>query len=64
MLLILHASTGSIIDNRSKCYKQLDELKHLYETNLLSQAEYTMERKAVMSTLKGLSGVASPTQND
>lgn len=52
-------TTGSIIDNRSKCYKQLSELKHLYETGLMSEAEYTMEREAVMNTLKGLSGAAS-----
>ena len=57
-------TAGSIIDNQSKCYKQLGELKHLYETNILSQVECTMEREAVMSTIKGLSGAtqsASPT---
>ena len=40
-----------IIDNRSKCYKQLGELK---ESGLLSEAEYTTERAAIMSTLKNL----------
>ena len=38
-----------VIDNRSKCYKQLSELKSLFESDLLSESEYAAEREAVMS---------------
>ena len=48
-------SPAKIIDNRSKCYRQLGELKNLYESGLLSEAEYTKERGAIMSTLQRLS---------
>ena len=48
-------SPAKVIDNRSKCYKQLGELKSLKESGLLSDEEYTTERAAIMSTLKKLS---------
>ena len=48
-------SPAKIIDNRSKCYRQLGELKSLFESGLLSEAEYTAEREAIMSTLQKLS---------
>ena len=54
---ISHGSSGSpakLIDNRSKCYKQLGELKNLMQTGLLSDEEYSREREAVMGTLKSL----------
>ena len=47
-------SPARVIDNRSKCYKQLGELRSLKDSGLLSEAEYTSERAAIMSTLKSL----------
>ena len=47
-------SPAQIIDNRSKCYKQLGELRSLKESSLLSDAEYDTERAAVMTTFKNL----------
>ena len=47
-------SPAKIIDNRSKCYKQLGELRNLKESGILSDAEYATERAAIMSTLKNL----------
>ena len=41
-----------LIDNRSKCYKQLADLSNLKQSGLLSDAEYASEREAIMSTLK------------
>ena len=52
-----HGSSGSpakLIDNRSKCYKQLGELKNLMQSGLLSDEEYSREREAIMGTLKSL----------
>ena len=49
-------SPGKIIENRSKCYRQLGELKNLWESRLLSEDEYTRERESIMSTLKNISG--------
>ena len=43
-----------MIDNRSKCYRQLAELKNLMESGLLSEEEYTSERQAVMDILHKL----------
>lgn len=48
-------SPAKTIDNRSKCYRQLGELKSLFESGLLSEAEYAAEREAIMSTLQKLS---------
>ena len=47
-------SPARVIDNRSKCYKQLGELRSLKESGLLSDEEYATERAAIMSTLKKL----------
>ena len=47
-------SPARVIDNRSKCYNQLSELRNLKETGLLSDGEYAAERAAIMSTLKNL----------
>jgi len=47
-------SPAKIIDNRSKCYRQLGELKNLFEAGLLSETEYIKEREAIMSTLQSL----------
>jgi len=42
------ASPAKIIDSRSKCYKQLSELKG---SDLLSDDEYTSEQQAIMAKL-------------
>lgn len=49
------SSPGKVIENRSKCYKQLGELKNLRSSAILSQEEYDSEKEAVMDTLKKLS---------
>ena len=48
-------SPARLIDNRSKCYKQLADLNSLKQSGLLSDAEYASEREAVMGVLKKLS---------
>ena len=48
-------SPAKTIENRSRCYRQLGEIKTLYESGLLSEIEYQSEREAIMSTLKSLS---------
>ena len=52
------ASTGTspakVIDNRSKCYKQLSDLKNLLESGVLSQQEYTSEKVTIMGMLRKL----------
>lgn len=45
---------ATTIENRSKCYKQLSELKNLWESNLLSDEEYAVEREAIMAMLRSL----------
>ena len=52
--LTSHSSPAKLIDNRSKCYKQLGELKNLMEAGILSDEEYSCEREAIMGTLKSL----------
>ena len=47
-------SPAKVIENRSKCYKQLSELQNLKESGLLSDTEYYGEREAIMSFLKSL----------
>jgi hypothetical protein len=47
-------SPAKLIDNRSKCYKQLGELKILMQTGILTDEEYSREREAIMGTLKSL----------
>ena len=49
-------SPGKIIENRSKCYRQLGELKNLQEGGLTSEDEYSRERECIMDTLKNLAG--------
>ena len=49
-------SPGIIIENRSKCYRQLGELKNLHEGGLISEDEYACERECIMDTLKKLAG--------
>ena len=44
-------SPAKVIENRSKCYKQLSELQNL---SLLSDTEYYGEHDAIMSSLKKL----------
>lgn len=39
---------AKIIDNLSKCYHQLGELKNLFETGLLSEAKYIKEHETSM----------------
>ena len=50
----LGSSPAKLIENRSKCYKQLVDLHSLKQSGLLSETEYTSEREAVMSMLKML----------
>lgn len=45
-------SPAKVIENRSKCYKQLSELKNLNESGVLSDEEYLSEKEAIMSSLK------------
>ena len=47
-------SPAKVIENRSRCYKQLAEVKTLHESGVLSALEYNSEREAIMSTLKNL----------
>lgn len=47
-------SPAKLIENRSKCYKQLADLNNLKQSGLLSDAEYASEREAIMNTLKKL----------
>ena len=49
-----HSSPAKVIDNRSKCYKQLGELKNFMQAGILSDEEYSREREAIMGTLKSL----------
>ena len=49
-----HNIPATIIENRSKCYKQLSELKNLWESDLLSDEEYAIEREAIMGMLRSL----------
>ena len=43
-----------VIENRSKCYKQLIELSNLKSTGVLSVSEYETEKESVMKTLQHL----------
>lgn len=46
-------SPAKLIDNRGKCYKQLSELKSLFESGVLTE-EYTSERSVILGMLKKL----------
>ena len=51
----LHASPPSKkIDGRSKCYKQLADLKNLKESNILTEEEFKVEREAILGILNNL----------
>lgn len=45
---------SSVIDSRSKCYKQLMELHNLKTHDILTPAEYDIEKKSVVDTLHSL----------
>ena len=47
-------SPAKVIENRSKCYKQLSELQSLKDSGLFDDTEYSAEREAIMSSLKKL----------
>ena len=47
-------SPARVIENRSRCYKQLTELKNLQVNGILTSEEYASEREAVMASLKSL----------
>ena len=51
----LGTSPAKLIDNRTKCYKQLSELSNLKQSGLLNNEEYYAEREAIMEVLKKLS---------
>ena len=48
------SSPAKMIDNCTKCYKQLADLKSLFENNVLSQDEYDAERSIILGVLKKL----------
>ena len=48
------SSPAKSIDNRSKCYKQLNELNGLKMAGVLSPEEFDTEKEAIMSVLKTL----------
>ena len=50
-------SPAKIIDNRSKCYRQLSELRNLKDEGLISGEDYDRERSAIMSMLKKFQAV-------
>ena len=47
-------SPAKIIDNRSKCYRQLSDLQNLRSQGLLSDEDYSREKDAIMGILKKL----------
>ena len=47
-------SPAKSIESRSKCYKQLVELKNLKTTGILTQEEYDSEKYSIMTHLKKL----------
>jgi hypothetical protein len=49
------ASPAKLIDNRTKCYKQLSELSNLKQSGLLNDEEYDGEREVIMNLLRKLS---------
>ena len=48
------SSPAKLIENRSKLYKQLSELKNLKGCGVLSDAEYATEKATIMVLLKQL----------
>ena len=47
-----YLSPAKIIENRSKCYRQLSELRNLKDEGLISDEDYDHERGAIMGMLK------------
>ena len=47
-------SPAKLIDNRTKCYKQLAELNNLRSSGVLNESEYHTEKDSIMATLKCL----------
>ena len=47
-------SPARLIENRSKCYKQLSKLNTLKSSGVLTEVEYMSEKDGVMKTLKTL----------
>lgn len=52
----MSTSPAKQIEARSKCYKQLNELKNLKESGVLTDIEYADEKVAVLGILKKLKG--------
>ena len=50
-------SPAKIIDNRSKCYRQLSELRNLKDEGLISDKDYDHERSAIMGMLRKFQAV-------
>ena len=48
------ASPAKVIENRSRCYKQLGDLQSLKSQGLLSEEDYAREKDAIMGLLKKL----------
>ena len=48
------SSPAKMIDNHTKCYKQLADLKSLFENHVLSKEEYDAERSVILGVLKKL----------
>lgn len=48
------SSPAKVIDSRTKCYKQLLDLKNLLESGVLSENEYSGEKATIMGMLKKL----------
>ena len=47
-------SPAKAIESRTKCYKQLADLKSLVESGVLSKEEYSDEKATIMGMLKKL----------
>ena len=47
-------SPAKAIEGRSKCYRQLAELKNLRDTHVLTDSEFEAEREAILDTLENL----------
>ena len=45
-------SPAKIVDNRSKCYRQLSDFQNLRSQGLLSDEDYSHEKDAIMGILK------------
>ena len=52
-------SPSRLIDSRSKCYKQLAELKSFKDSGVLSENEYAGECEAILNVLKKLGSIST-----